>query len=172
MIQEDKSANIILMRVSESACPLSERAGLLCERAEEPKHCWYMVGCSFGRNLDLKVCTTCRSSSNTNILKKRMISVVAEVNRGYGTQKCAAAVNPLFRRGHGPSFKSLPTRPWHQNQELHSGASSLPIRRVRPNICFALIDIERAYTNRTLENDMESIIDIFVWRSNRDSYFF
>ena len=36
----------------------------------------------------------------------------------------------------------------------------------------ALICIERAYTNRTLENDMDSIIDIFGKQNNRVSYFF
>ena len=36
----------------------------------------------------------------------------------------------------------------------------------------ALICIERAYANRTLENDMENIIDIFGKRKNRNSNFF
>ena len=36
----------------------------------------------------------------------------------------------------------------------------------------ALICIERAYANRTLENDMEIIIDIFGKRKNRNSNFF
>ncbi len=36
----------------------------------------------------------------------------------------------------------------------------------------ALITIERAYANRTLEHDMENIIDIFGKRKNRNSYFF
>ncbi|XP_028412053.1 zinc finger MYM-type protein 1-like [Dendronephthya gigantea] len=36
----------------------------------------------------------------------------------------------------------------------------------------ALINIERAYANSTLKNDMEKIIDIFGQRRNRKSYFF
>lgn len=36
----------------------------------------------------------------------------------------------------------------------------------------ALICIERAYANRTLENDMENIIDIFGKRKKRNAYFF
>jgi hypothetical protein len=36
----------------------------------------------------------------------------------------------------------------------------------------ALICIERAYANKTLENDMENIIDIFGKRKKRNSYFF
>ena len=36
----------------------------------------------------------------------------------------------------------------------------------------ALICIERAYANRTLENDMENIIDIFGKQKNRNSNFF
>ena len=36
----------------------------------------------------------------------------------------------------------------------------------------ALINIERAYANSVLNNDMDSIIDIFGRRNGRDSYFF
>jgi hypothetical protein len=36
----------------------------------------------------------------------------------------------------------------------------------------ALINVERAYANNTLKNDMEKIIDIFGQRRNRKSYFF
>ena len=36
----------------------------------------------------------------------------------------------------------------------------------------ALINVERAYANSTLKNDMEKIIDIFGQRRNRKSYFF
>ena len=36
----------------------------------------------------------------------------------------------------------------------------------------ALINVERAYANSTLKNDMEKIIDIFGQRRNRQSYFF
>ena len=36
----------------------------------------------------------------------------------------------------------------------------------------ALINIERAYANKTLINDMERIIDTFGQRHNRSSYFF
>jgi hypothetical protein len=36
----------------------------------------------------------------------------------------------------------------------------------------ALMNVERAYANSTLKNDMEKIIDIFGQRRNRKSYFF
>ena len=36
----------------------------------------------------------------------------------------------------------------------------------------ALINVERAYANSALKNDMEKIIDIFGQRRNRQSYFF
>ena len=41
-----------------------------------------------------------------------------------------------------------------------------------PLSSLALICIERAHANRTLENDMENIIDIFGKRKNRNSNFF
>ena len=37
---------------------------------------------------------------------------------------------------------------------------------------FAVINIERKYANKTMQNDMQRIIDIFGSRSNRFSYFF
>ena len=36
----------------------------------------------------------------------------------------------------------------------------------------AVIYIERKYANKTMQNDMQRIIDIFGSRSNRSSYFF
>ena len=36
----------------------------------------------------------------------------------------------------------------------------------------AVINIERGYANKTMQNDMQRIIDIFGRRSNRCSYFF
>ena len=36
----------------------------------------------------------------------------------------------------------------------------------------AVINIERKYANKTMQNDMKRIIDIFGSRSNRSSYFF
>ena len=36
----------------------------------------------------------------------------------------------------------------------------------------ALINVERAYANSALKNDMEEIIDIFGQRHNRQFYFF
>jgi hypothetical protein len=36
----------------------------------------------------------------------------------------------------------------------------------------ALINVERAYANSTLKNNMEKIIDIFEQRRNSKSYFF
>ena len=36
----------------------------------------------------------------------------------------------------------------------------------------ALINIERAYANSVVNNDMDRIIDIFGRRNGRDSYFF
>ena len=36
----------------------------------------------------------------------------------------------------------------------------------------AVINIERKYANKTMQNDMQRIIDIFGCRSNRSSYFF
>ena len=36
----------------------------------------------------------------------------------------------------------------------------------------AVINIERKYANKTMQNDMQRIIDIFGSRSNRSSYFF
>ena len=36
----------------------------------------------------------------------------------------------------------------------------------------AVINIERGYANKTMQNDMQRIIDIFGRRSNRSSYFF
>ena len=35
-----------------------------------------------------------------------------------------------------------------------------------------VINIERKYANKTMQNDMQRIIDIFGCRSNRSSYFF
>ena len=37
---------------------------------------------------------------------------------------------------------------------------------------FTLINIERAYANSVVNNDMDRIIDIFGPRNWRDSYFF
>ena len=36
----------------------------------------------------------------------------------------------------------------------------------------AIINIERVYANETMENDMQTIIDICGRRSNRSSHFF
>ena len=36
----------------------------------------------------------------------------------------------------------------------------------------AVINIERGYANKTIENDMQKIIDIFGCQSDRSSYFF
>ena len=36
----------------------------------------------------------------------------------------------------------------------------------------ALLAIEHVYTNRTIENDIEKIIDVFSGRSHRTSQFF
>ena len=36
----------------------------------------------------------------------------------------------------------------------------------------AVVDIERKYANKTMQNEMQRIIDIFVSRSNRSLYFF
>ena len=36
----------------------------------------------------------------------------------------------------------------------------------------AVINIQRKYANKTMQNDMQRIIDIFGSRSNRSSYFF
>ena len=40
------------------------------------------------------------------------------------------------------------------------------------NITLSLINIERAYANSVVNNDMDRIIDIFGRRNGRDSYFF
>ena len=40
------------------------------------------------------------------------------------------------------------------------------------NVHIALINIERAYANSIVNNDMDRIIDIFGRRNGRDSYFF
>jgi hypothetical protein len=36
----------------------------------------------------------------------------------------------------------------------------------------AVINIERSYANRVLQDDIETIIDLFGRRNNRNSYFF
>ena len=36
----------------------------------------------------------------------------------------------------------------------------------------AVVNIERGYANKTMQNDMQRIIDILGRRSNRSSYFF
>ena len=36
----------------------------------------------------------------------------------------------------------------------------------------AVINTERKYANKTMQNNMQRIIDIFGCRSNRSSYFF
>ena len=56
------------------------------------------------------------------------------------------------------------------------------LRRLKTYLCstmgqqrvsnIALINIERAYANSVVNNDMDRIIDIFGRRNRRDSYFF
>ena len=36
----------------------------------------------------------------------------------------------------------------------------------------ALINIDRAYTNSVVSNDMDRVVDIFCRRNGKDSYFF
>ena len=59
------------------------------------------------------------------------------------------------------SFIGLPNMKTYLRSTMGQGSLS----------SIAIICIERAYTNRTLENDMESIIDIFDMRNSRYSHF-